>query len=61
MDVSTSPEVSRQYREEIRNEVASACLAGFTRANREGFSPLARELRWELSRYAETVGKYLRK
>jgi len=50
MYVSISPEVSRQYREEIRNEVASACLAGFTRANREGMSPLARDLRWELSR-----------
>ena len=46
-------EASRQYREEIRNEVAINRLAKMARANRVRKSRLIRDLRWELARYGE--------
>jgi hypothetical protein len=53
-------EASRQYREEIRNEVAINRLAKMARANRVRKSRLIRDLRWELARYGERLGKRLR-
>jgi hypothetical protein len=61
MYVSISQEISRQHRQEIMHEVRTARQAGTARANREGKSRLARDLGWELSRFAGLLGKRLTK
>ncbi len=53
-------EVWRQRPEEIRHEVAVARLERKLRANREGGSHLARDLKWKLARYAGLLGRRLR-
>jgi len=55
----TEYEVGRLHREEIRHEVATARLEKRARANRGGGFRLARDLRWELARYAALLGKRL--
>ena len=61
MYLSTSQEISRQYREEIMHAVAAARLKKTAGANGEATSRLVRNLRWELSRYTGLFGKRLRK
>jgi hypothetical protein len=46
-------EVSRQHREEIRQEVAANRLAGVARAKRETRPYVVRDLSWELARYLD--------
>jgi hypothetical protein len=55
----TEHEIGRLHRQEIRQEVAVARLAGELRANRGGEFRLARNLMWELSRIAGLLGKRL--
>jgi len=59
MYASIDRELSRQHREEIRQEVAANRLAGMARANRERRPYVVRDLSWELARYldAETVSE----
>jgi hypothetical protein len=50
-------EIWRQRSEEIRREVAAIHLEKVARANCNGEWILGRDLRWELARYAELLGK----
>ena len=52
-------EAWRQRPEEIRQEVAAIRMEKALRANRGGGFRLARDLRWELARYAGLLGKRL--
>jgi hypothetical protein len=52
--------ISRQRREEIRQEVAAYRLEKTARANREGRFRLMGDTKWELERYAELLKKHLR-
>jgi hypothetical protein len=52
---------SRQYREEIRQQVATLRLEKALRANREGRFRFLRDTKWELERYAGLLRKRLRK
>ena len=45
-------EISRQHREEIRQQVAAIRQGGKPRTNREGGFRLAGDTKWELERYA---------
>ena len=51
--------ISRQHREEIRQEVAVYRLERLARASRGAEPGLLRDLRWELARYAGLSGKRL--
>ena len=53
MYASIDRELSRQHREEIRQEVAANRLAGMARANRERRPYVVRDLSWELARYLD--------
>ena len=53
-------EISRQHREEIRQQVAAYRLEGKLRANRRGRFLLAGDTKWELERYAGLLKKRLR-
>jgi hypothetical protein len=55
----TEYEVGRLHREQILHEVAMARLEGELRANRGGVARPARDLRWELARYAGLLRKHL--
>ncbi len=52
--------ISRQHREEIRQEVAVYRLERLARASRGAEPGLLRDLRWELAPYAGLSGKRLR-
>ena len=56
---SVQNEAWRHRPEEIRQEVAAIRLERKLRANRGGGSRLARNLKWELARYAGLLGKRL--
>ena len=54
-------EISRQHREELRQEVAAYRLEKTARANREGKFRLVADTKWELERYAGLLVKRLRR
>jgi hypothetical protein len=53
-------EISRQHREEIRQQMAAYRLQKALQANRGGRFRLAADTRWELERYAGLLMKRLR-
>ena len=53
MYASIDRELSRQHREEIRQEVTVNRLAGVAHANRERRPYVVRDLSWELARYLD--------